>query len=179
MFASHHITSTKHILQRCQVGPSLLVLLLLGAAQIAQAQTLPAEDNRPLIDQPAFDLITLLAEAGGASVKVLPLPFPDRKVPSNPPQTEKLRVVLVRFPEREYEVLWKHIARIDLYEQQIYDETLRKVAEKDFIGAFQNLSYLLQNYPDLPQLEELRQEFLLKSAADRFHAPYRDPARGR
>ena len=144
------------------------VLALLSATLNAQAPT--AEDDRPLIDQPPFDLITLQAEAGGASVKVLPLPFPDRKLPANPPPTERLRVVLVRFPEREYEVLWKHIARIDLYEQQIYDETLQKIAEKNFINAFQNLSYLLQNYPSLPRLEELRQEFLLKSAAARFQA---------
>ncbi|MCC7335916.1 MAG: hypothetical protein IT422_12520 [Pirellulaceae bacterium] len=165
----------KRILQRCAVGAWLLVLLLLSVsqttqAQTTQAQTSPAEDNRPLIDQPAFDLIELQPEAGGESVKVLPLPFPDRIVPADPPPTGKLRVVLMRFPEREYEVQWKHIARIALYEQQIYDETLQKIAEKDFIGAFQNLSYLLQNYPNLPRLEELRKEFLLKSAADRFQA---------
>ena len=171
-FIKHHDMSTKRVNQRCLGDTWLLVFALLGASLSVQAQAqAPAdEDNRPLIDQPDFDLITLEAVAGGTSVKVLPLPFPDRTVPANPPQTEKLQVVLVRYPEREYEVQWKNIARIDLYEQRIYDETLLKIGEKDFIGAFQNLSYLLQNYPTLPRLEELRQEFLLKSAADRFQA---------
>ncbi|MEO8270943.1 MAG: hypothetical protein ABI557_14565, partial [Aureliella sp.] len=150
----------------------LIVLALFGVSLAAPlaAQTPVAEDNRPLIDQPAFDLITQRGTESGDSVKVLPLPFPDRKVPANPPETGKLRVVLVGFPEREYEVLWRHIDHIDLYEQQIYDETLQKIADKNFIGAFQNLSFLLQNYPALPRLEELRQEFLLKSAAARFQA---------
>lgn len=146
-------------------------LLLLGLqASALRAQEPVAEDNRPLIDQQPFDLITLQAEAGGASLKTMPLPFPTRQVPSNPARTDKLRVVLVQFPEREYEVLWKDIARVDLYEQRIYDEALQKITDKDFIGAFQNLSYLLKNYPKMPRLEELRQEFLLKSAADRFQA---------
>ncbi len=127
-------------------------------------------DDRPLIDQPPFDLIWLKPEAGGASVRVLPIPLPGRQVPANPPGSEKLRVVLTRFPEREYEVRWRDIARIDLYEQHIFDEALRKISEKDFIGAFQNLSFLMKNYPRLPRLEELRQQFLLKSAADRFQA---------
>lgn len=124
----------------------------------------------PLIDQQPFDLITLTEAAGGSSEKVLPLPFPNRQVPSNPASTEKLKVVLVRFPEREYEVLWRDIARIDLYEQRIYDEAIAKLSTKDFIGAFQNLSFLLKNYPQMPRLEQLRQEFLLKSAADRYQA---------
>ncbi len=149
------------------IGVLLLVLLSTGELR---AQEEVQEDHRPLIDQQPFDVIVLQADAGGARVKVLPLPFVGRKVPENPPRTDKLRVVLVRFPEREYEVLWRDIASVELYEQQIYDEALQKIAAKDFIGAFQNLSYLMKNYADMPRLEELRQEFLLKSAGDRFQA---------
>lgn len=148
----------------------IVLLCLLVSTGLLRAQEVAEQDNRPLIDQQPFDLIVLQADAGGESVKVLPLPFPGRKVPENPPRTEKLRVVLVRFPEREYEILWRDIARVELYEQQIYDEALQKIAAKDFIGAFQNLSFLLKNYGDMPRLEELRQEFLLKSAGDRFQA---------
>ena len=154
------------------VHPSALIslLIVLLSTGVLRAQESAEEDNRPLIDQQPFDVIVLQADAGGGSVKVLPLPFPGRTVPDNPPRTAKLRVVLVRFPEREYEVLWRDIARIELYEQQLYDEALQKIAAKDFIGAFQNLSYLMKNYADMPRLEELRQEFLLKSAGDRFQA---------
>lgn len=145
----------------------LLVCSLLGSLS---AQTPLASHEPPLIDQQPFDLITLNAANGGASVKVFPLPLPNRQVPSNPNPQDKLRVVLVRFPEREYEVLWRDIERVELYEQRVHAEALSKLATKDFIGAFQNLSYLLKHYPQMPRLEELRQEFLLKSAADRYQA---------
>jgi ABC-type transport system substrate-binding protein/tetratricopeptide (TPR) repeat protein len=136
-----------------------------GLARESVSKTEP-----PLIDQQPFDLINLNAANGGASIKVFPVPFADRRVPDSPSPQDKLRVVLVRFPEREYEVLWRDIARVELYEQRIYDEAQSKLAGKDFIGAFQNLSFLLKKYPQMPRLEELRQEFLLKSAADRYQA---------
>ncbi|QDV27357.1 Bacterial extracellular solute-binding protein, family 5 Middle [Aureliella helgolandensis] len=122
----------------------------------------------PLIDQQPFDLITLKPAAGGDSVKVLTLPFPGRVVPSNPKETEKLPVVLVRFQERKYEVLWRDIERVELYEQRIYQQALDAMENKDFIGAFQNLSFLMKNYPGMRQLESLRQEFLFRSAVELY-----------
>ncbi|MCA9132079.1 MAG: hypothetical protein KDA45_02955, partial [Planctomycetales bacterium] len=150
----------------------LCCLLLGGGWPLADvlAQTATPVQEAPLIDQQPFDLITLTPDAGGASVKVFPLPFAGRRVPAEPQPADKLSVVLQRFPEREYEVTWRDIAKIELYEQLIYDEALAKLADKDFITAFQNLSFLLKHYPAMPRLEELRQEFLLKSAADRYQA---------
>lgn len=142
--------------------------LLTDSALQAQDAEPTEQIEGPLIDQQPFDLITLKPSAGGASVRIVPLA--SRQLPSNPKDTDKLEVVLIRFPDREYEVAWRDIARIDLFEQRIYEEAVQKMAEKDFITAFQNLSYLRKNYPDMPRLEELRQEFLLKSAADRYQA---------
>lgn len=129
-----------------------------------------------LIDQQPFDLITLSEEEGGKSVKVLPIPFPNRKLPSNPKPTDSIEVVLTRFQERLYEVDWQSIAidpktgqyAIGLFERRIYDEALERMREKDFITAFQNLSYLMKNYPTMEGLEDLRQRFIFQSAIDRF-----------
>ncbi len=125
-------------------------------------------EEAPLIDQQPFDLITLTE--GRGSFKVAPLPFPGRVVPSAPKPTDKLEVVLLKFPDRRYEIAWRDIQRVDLYEQRIYDEAVRKMDEKDFVTAFQNLSFLMKNYPSMPNMETLRQEFLFKSAADRYAA---------
>jgi tetratricopeptide (TPR) repeat protein len=144
---------------------AVILLLLIGPAC---AQIDIEQSEGALIDQQPYDLITVAD--GGAQVKVFTIPFPNRQVPSNPKGTDKLEVVLLKFPDREYEIAWKDIARIDLFEQRIYDEALQKMDEKDFINAFQNLSFLMKNYPKLPRLEQLRQEFLLKSAADRYQA---------
>lgn len=124
----------------------------------------------PLIDQQPFDLITLTPEAGGASVKVAPIDFPNRQVPSNPKPTDKLQVVLLKYGDRLYEIAWRDIARdgVKLYEQLVYDEAVAKMSAQDFITAFQNLSFLLKNYPDMPRLESLRQNFILQSAAERY-----------
>ncbi|GIW97227.1 MAG: peptide ABC transporter substrate-binding protein [Pirellulaceae bacterium] len=124
----------------------------------------------PLIDQQPFDLIILTEEEGGEQVKVYPIPFPDRQLP--PPDqrkpTDRLEVVLLKFPDRRYEITWKAIKDILLYERRIYQEAVDKMREKDFVTAFQNLSYLLKNYPEMEGLEELRRQFLLESAQDRF-----------
>ncbi len=50
----------------------------------------------------------------------------------------------------------------------IYDEAMKKLGEKDFIAAFMNLSFLMQNYPRTPNLEKLRRDFLFQSAAVMF-----------
>ncbi len=154
----------------CPAGAIAVLVFVVFSGPWLCGQDAIEQAEIPLIDQQPFDLITLTSEAGGASVKVFPLPFPDRKVPASPQPGDRLSVVIVRFPERQYEVLWRDIASVGIYEQRILDEALRKLEEKDFIAAFQNLSYLMKNYPNTPRLEALRQEFLLKSAAERYQS---------
>lgn len=145
--------------------------LSFGAPRVSAFQASEIVKEEPeLIDQEPFDLVILKAEAGGESVKVFPIPFPGRKVPANPRATERLDVVLQKFPEREYEVLWRDIQEIQLFEDRIYRQAVRRMGDKDFTGAFQNLSYLMKNYPKTPGLDGLLKGFLLQSAADRFNA---------
>lgn len=123
-------------------------------------------DEVPLIDTPPFDLIVLTVTAGGESVKITPIA--DRNMAQRPSDSTKLEVVLLSHPDRKYEIAWRDIARIELYERMVYDEALKKLAEKDFISAFMNLSFLMRNYPDTPNLEKLRLDFLFQSAAMMF-----------
>ncbi|MEZ6137312.1 MAG: ABC transporter substrate-binding protein [Pirellulaceae bacterium] len=134
----------------------------------AQEEVGIKREEAPLIDREPFDLITLNEEAGSGSFEVFTLDF--REMPRSIKDTDKLEVVFLKFPDRRYEVSWKSIKKIDFYETRVYEEAINKMAAKDFIGAFQNLSFLMKNYPEMPRLESLRQEFLLKSAADRFRA---------
>jgi tetratricopeptide (TPR) repeat protein len=165
--------STHRVCEQCSRSVLRAALALLSVCFV-QAHSLAQEqlqrEERPLIDQQPFDLITLTQEAGGDRVKVAPLPFPNRVVPTNPRESERLEVIVLKFPDRRYEVAWRAIAKIDLYEQMIYDEARRKLEQKEFTAAFQNLSFLLRNYPAMPRLESLRQEFLFRSAEDRFRA---------
>lgn len=168
-----HISYSRFHLQTIAL-PGLavcLALLSLCVSVSAQDESLEMSDP-PLIDQQPFDLITLKATAGGGSFKVAPLPFPNRQVPPRPADTEKLEnLILLKVGEaRRYEILWKDIERIELYEQRIYDEAQQKLKSGDFVEAFMNLSYLLKNYPNMANLEGLRRDFLLQSAGKMFRA---------
>lgn len=123
-------------------------------------------EEQPLIDMAPFDIVVLNQAAGGKSVKIAPLPV--RSFEKRPADEEKLQVVILTHPERKYEVMWKDIDKVLLYERMIYDEAMKKLAEKDFIAAFMNLSFLMQNYPKTPNLEKLRRDFLFQSAAAMF-----------
>lgn len=127
-------------------------------------------EEGPLIDQQPFDLIHLTAQAGGGSYKVFPIAFPNRQVPSNPSASSKVEVVLVQFPDRRYTIAWRWVERIELFEDMVLSHAKELLGKKDFIGAFQNLSYLMRNYPQTPRLEDLRREFLFSSLAVSFRS---------
>ena len=127
-----------------------------------QAQT----DEQPLIDMAPFDVVVLTQAAGGKSVKIATLP--QRNYDKRPGDNERLEVVILSHPERKYEVLWRDIEKVNLFERMVYDEAVKKLSEKDFIAAFMNLSFLMQNYPKTPNLEKLRRDFLFQSAAVMF-----------
>lgn len=119
-----------------------------------------------LMDEEPFDIVTLKPEATGRSVKVAPLEFADRKIPTGVKETDKLEVTIMLFPTRRYEVAWKDIGRIWLFEQMILARAKKLVDDKNFGEAFEHLNFLFVNYPRTPGLQILRQEFLFKSAEE-------------
>ena len=119
-----------------------------------------------LLDEEPFDVVTLTKEASGRSVKVAPIDFPNRRVPTNVKEGEKLAVTILLFPTRRYEVAWKDVAKVWLYEQMILERAKGLVSERNYGEAFEHLNFLMVNYPQTPGLSSLRQEFLIESAAD-------------
>lgn len=139
---------------------------VLGQGPAAKQTAAVADEGVPLIDMPPFDVIVLTPAAGGKSIKIAPVV--DRNLTQRPSDSTKLEVVLLSHADRRYEIAWRDIARLDLYERMVYDEALRKLGEKDFISAFMNLSFLMRSYPETPNLEKLRRDFLFQSAAMMF-----------
>jgi hypothetical protein len=119
-----------------------------------------------LMDEAPFDIVTLKPEASGRSVKVAPIEFADRRIPTNVKETDKLQVTILLFPTRRYEVAWKDIGKIWLDEQMILNRAKKLVDEKNFGEAFEHLNFLFVNYPQTPGLQIMRQEFLFKSAEE-------------
>lgn len=137
-----------------------------GASVNAAATDGTGAEEVPLIDTAPFDVIVLTDVAGGKRVKIAPVA--NRDWSQRPSDTTKLQVVLLSHPDRVYQISWADIARLELYERMVYDEAVIKLAERDFIGAFMNLSFLMRNYPQTPNLEKLRRDFLYQSAAAAF-----------
>lgn len=119
-----------------------------------------------LLDEEPFDIVTLTKDASGRSVKVAPIDFPNRRVPSNVKEGEKLQVTILLFPTRRYEVAWQDVAKVWLYEQMILERAKKLVSQRNYGEAFEHLNFLMVNYPQTAGLASLRQEFLIESASD-------------
>jgi hypothetical protein len=126
------------------------------------------EMDGSIMNEAPFDLITLTQEAGGESVRVFPIDFPSRRVPTNPDTSKPLEVTLTTYPDRKYEVMWKDIARIETYETLVLKEANRYMEAKDFGAAFEHLNYLYTRHPGTPGLERLLEKFLFECAVDLF-----------
>ena len=129
----------------------------------------------PTIDQDAFDVIYIKQDAGGEKIKVAPLPFPGRVVPTDQ-AGKKMIVVWLERPDKKFEISWDDIERIELYEQIIMREIEEMVAAKDFSGAFRYIGFLYRNYPDTPNLDDLRKRLLLENGAYLFAQKQYEPA---
>ena len=119
-----------------------------------------------VLDEAPFDIITLKKEEQGRSVKVNPIEFPGRKVPESPKETDKFRVVFPLFPDRLYEISWREIEKVILFEELILQRANVLLEEKKFSEAFEHLDFLSRNYPQTPGISKLRRDFLYRSAIE-------------
>ncbi len=133
------------------------------------------ETDKTLMNEAPFDLIYIKPEAGGERVRVLPIDFPNREVPSSPDMNGKLIVSLVQHPDRKYEVRWRDIEvgpngkpKIILFEEQVLLDARRLMEEKEYAAAFEHLNYLMSFYPQTPGLAKMKEDFLFVSAAEMF-----------
>lgn len=113
-----------------------------------------------LLDRDPFFRLTLTPENNSAVVEILPLD----NVPINPKPTDRLRCRMVRHPEQEYEVAWEHIAKLQTYQQLVFDEAQQLVQEKKYNEAFRNYDYLLKNTTPTAGLRLAVLEYLLLNA---------------
>lgn len=147
-----------------------LVVVLIGLSSVrSYAQSIDEilqelEVTSSLIDLAPFDIITLKKEEGGKSVQVNPLDFPNRKVPATPKDSDSIRCVITMFPGRVYEVKWKDVAKVTLWEELILDRAKKNLEEKNYSEAFEYLVYLRDNYPQMVDIVSLHQDFLFQSA---------------
>ena len=75
--------------------------------------------QRPLYEREPFDRITLNEANESQVLEVLPIKFPGRRIPADPRPNSKIQVELLSEAGSKYEVAWRDIERIDLFEQML------------------------------------------------------------
>jgi tetratricopeptide (TPR) repeat protein len=146
---------------------ALLPCWLLCVAQQPDAQAPPLR----IFEQDPYDLLVLKPEARGregvpegtaTELKILPLP--QRSLPENPRPNEKLIVKLVDDPATEYEVLWRDIQEVRLFEQLVLAEANALVQQRQFDAAYDYFQFLLRYHAGMPGLREGFGEYLYQDA---------------
>lgn len=145
-----------------------LVLLITGVSDPARAWQVvkSQQDVFPPSEQEPFDLLVLNAANKGVRIKIEPLPLTGtpRKLPGFPDQNATIRVRVPSHPGKEYDVQWRHIERIDLYEQMLMAEAEQRVKEERFDDAFRIFLRLKRDYPGITGLNATVQAFNVKNA---------------
>ncbi len=137
---------------------------LMAGWAIFFAFALVAAGAEPLYQQEPFDRITLDKANQSKVLEVEPLDFPQRRLPSPLPKSGKLIVHLLNEPEKEYEVLWRAIEKVELFEQMVLDEANSHVAAGEFETAYDYFQHLLEVDPKLPGLDRAIEDDLYEEA---------------
>jgi ABC-type transport system substrate-binding protein len=132
------------------IGCLALLASIALSTRAQDAPTTPDKPTLPLLQQEPFDLITLDEANNSLALKVEPLPLPGRKKPRNPDPRAKIRVRLMdKSEEGEYDVFWRNIKRVRLYEEMLLAEAERLTVAKEYDDAFDYYYKVGQEYPTL------------------------------
>lgn len=158
-------------------------LCLLGwmaiASSVAAQAPAPApapSAEPPLLAQDPFDELTLDAANGGAVLKLDLVDLPNRRLPDNPRPTDTIRVRLPDRPEEEFDVAWRNIAKLRLFEQIVLDRAAELAAAGKFDEAFDHLQFVYDRDPRFPGLGAGLQDFLWRQAQQAERAGKTDEA---
>jgi ABC-type transport system substrate-binding protein len=129
--------------------------LCCAAARRADAQ---------LYEQDPFDQITLDEANNNATLRVKPLDLPGRRLPAKPEPTDKLVLRLADRPEKQYEVLWGSITKVELFEDMLLAKANELLAAGQLDEAYGYLRFLEENYPGVANLAAASEAWLFRQA---------------
>jgi ABC-type transport system substrate-binding protein len=124
--------------------------------------------GQPLYERQPFGRVILNAEHGRSELDIFPL---DRTTATRPEDADQLlRIRLLAFPEREFDVAWKHIERIRSFEELMLEEANDLVRNGRFDEAYRTLEVLYRRAPQWPGLDQAIEALLLQEAGAAFQA---------
>jgi hypothetical protein len=147
--------------------PALAAILIAGLYLCGRPLVLvgQGEKTERLIDQPAFDLVTLDKANDSKVLKVHPLDATGRKAAETRKGTARIKLL---DDGREYDVAGSNIAKVEIFEQIVLSETNKLIGEGKLDEAYEYVAFLFNFYPQVQGLAETRQNFLYASAGAAF-----------
>lgn len=121
--------------------------------------------DEPLYDQAPYDQLTLDADNDHAVLKIKPFTLPAGKVLGKGRRGEKIVVQLLDQPDKEYEVEWRAIEKIETFAELILAKAKELSAAGQFDEAYDYYRALQARYPSLAGLQAGIDDFLFAEAA--------------
>ena len=143
--------------------------LLAICALLACGLELPAQKiHDELLRRTPYDLLVIqVDEQTTEQIQIEMLPFPDRKLPDFK-RGSVLEVRLLDDPDEVYEVTWRDVASLQLYEQVLVGEVNQLVAKGRMDDAFEYYTFIRRQYPKAPGLDESLERYLYLNAMKWF-----------
>jgi len=149
-----------------------------GKAKPKGKPVAPKPPEKKFYELERYDEITLDKANDNAVLKVMPLPFQNQRMPPESERVGKLKVRLFDKQEDEYELMWRHVAKIDFFGDLILRETEKiiekagqlsmadkfKEAELRFDEAYDYYQHLLKFYSNTLGLQESLNAYLFINA---------------
>jgi len=136
---------TLRVMKACHTSARVLALSLAFLLFCSR----PAWAEDPLYLQEPFDQITLTEEGGGGVIQVRLLDLPDRRVPATPPAGEKLNVRLLDQPDKLFELEWRSVEKIELFEVIVLKKANELLAQGQLEEAYRYFRFLFAKFPKL------------------------------
>ena len=115
-----------------------------------------------IIDAEPYDQLVLKAQ--GRVFKLAPIEMAKRAPLRDRDPESHLIVRLFDRPQQQYQVQWKFIDRVELFEELALGEAAKLVAEKKYDDAYKYFMFLHARSPAFPGLASARQDCLLNEA---------------
>jgi tetratricopeptide (TPR) repeat protein len=145
--------------RRPAAGSCRLVLTVLAAWSAAALAAHPcpagAQDAAPqrMFEREPYDELTLRDNGQERVFAIVPLDLQPRRLPEKRQPTDRIRVRLLDDPQqKEYEIRWRDIVRIRLFEEMIEAEARTLLEQGRFDEAFPYYEHLHRHYPRWPGL---------------------------
>ncbi len=146
-----------------RIAPETVAAFVVCALAWTSVAGVSGQDSGSSIyDRDPFDLLILTQANGNARLQIYPA-FPDRAFQRGR-DGQSLRVRLLAYPDREFDVDWQDIRTVVLFEDLLLQGAKREIAAGRFESAFQYLKATREKTGPSPTVDEAVLQYMSKAA---------------